>query len=303
MNSEQLRYFELAYKERSFSAAARRVPVSPQGLTRAIHALERELDVPLFSIDDETGLPVPTEYAHELYEFAAVYDSNVRLLGEAFARIRGREEYDVRLGCALGVAGLMGQEFVKAFSAIHPHIHVAYWESNDALCDSALREGSCDLALSTVPVDADFASVALYRCRWYLWVPADGPLAGRASLAVEDLAGYDIAIPGRGYKCYDQLRGLAAEHEVTLGSIFEISELFQTYEFAATGRGLGFTIEPLVRLSVFQGSRVVALPLDGLTWGFDIERLATHALGAAEQALWDWCVAYSKGIPCNRLGA
>ena len=43
--TEQLNYFELAYEERNFSAAARRVPCSPQGLTKAIHALEKELGV------------------------------------------------------------------------------------------------------------------------------------------------------------------------------------------------------------------------------------------------------------------
>lgn len=303
MNTEQLLYFELAYKERSFSAAARRVPVSPQGLTKAIHALERELEVPLFAIDDESGLPVPTEYAHELYEFAAVYDSNTRLLKEAFERIRGREEREVRLGCALGVAGLMGQEFIKKFSAVHPHIRVSYWESNDALCDSALRDGTCDLALTTVPIDPCCSSAPLYRCQWYLWVPADDLLAERDTLGVEDLADRPIAMPGSGYKCFDQLHELARLHGVRLGPIFEISELFQTYEFAATGRGLGFTIEPLVDLSVFRGSMVKALPLSGLSWGFDVERLMTHALGDAEQALWDWCVSYSHDLPCNALDA
>lgn len=64
MNTEQLYYFELAYSEGSFSAAARKVPVSHQGLTKSIRSLERELGVALFTPDPETGLPAPTPYAH-----------------------------------------------------------------------------------------------------------------------------------------------------------------------------------------------------------------------------------------------
>ena len=78
MNTEQLYYFELAYTEGSFSAAARKVPVSHQGLTKSIRSLERELGVTLFAPDPDTGLPAPTPYAQELYEFVTVFHSNLR---------------------------------------------------------------------------------------------------------------------------------------------------------------------------------------------------------------------------------
>lgn len=43
------------------------------------------------------------------------------------------------------------------------------------------------------------------------------------------------------------------------------------------------------------------LPLEGLTRGFDIERLETYAPGDAERALWDWSVSCSQGLLCNSL--
>ena len=80
MNTEQLRYFQLAYKQGSFSAAARMVPVSHQGLTKGIRNLERELGVTLFDYDSDSGRPEPTPFAHELYDFAVVYEANLHLL-------------------------------------------------------------------------------------------------------------------------------------------------------------------------------------------------------------------------------
>lgn len=79
-----------------------------------------------------------------------------------------------------------------------------------------------------------------------------------------------------------------------------MSEIFQLYEFAARGRGVGFTARHHVNLSVFaHDDSVVAVPLRELSWGFGIERLRTHALDNAEQAFWNWCVTYAKRLPSD----
>ena len=302
MNSEQLHYFELAYRERNFSAAARLVPCSPQGMAKSIHALEKELCVPLFDTDEDTGLPVPTEYAHELFEFAAVYDSNLRLLKESFARIRGSERSQIRLACSLGVIGALGPEFLAGFAERHPNVELTYWEAADAQCEQAIAEGERDLGLVVGPYSPDMTVRELYRCPMYFWVHADDPLAVKESLTVEDFAGRDIAIPGEGFRCYERLRRDSAAAQVELGRIFEMSEIFQLYEFAAAGRGLGFTVRHLVGLRTFSRlETVVAVPMANVDWSFGIERLATHALGEAERAFWNWCVHYARRLPSDPL--
>ena len=307
MNTEQLYYFELAYTEGSFSAAARKVPVSHQGLTKSIRSLERELGVTLFSPDAETGLPAPTPYAQELYEFVAVFNSNLRLLNEAFERLRGEESYTVRLGCSLGILGAYGPELLDEFSAAHPNVRVSYWESNDALCDQGLLENRYDIALGVVPLPEGFEGRQLYESPVYFWLRRDDPvavraLAGDGVLEPADLDGRDIAIPGTGFKCFDQLKAYAERHGITLGRCFEMSEIFQLYAYAIAGRGLGFANGTLVDLPVFKANEeVVALPVRGLNWGFAIERLTTHALGEAERQLWDWCVAAARDLPGNTL--
>lgn len=306
MNSEQLRYFELAYTEGNFSAAARRVPVSHQGLTKSIRALEKELGVELFTCDPDTGKPVPTVYAHELFEFAAVYHSNVRLLNESFARLRNDEGSTIRLGCSLGVIGAFGPMFLDRFMEAHPGVDVHYWESNDRLCEQGLLADHYDLALMVSPATEQCTSVPLYRSPVYFWVKRDDPLAQRAAdglrLGIEDLAGRNIAIPGSGFKCFEQLTRLADERKVRLGRLFEMSEIFQLYGYAAQGHALGFANGTLIDLPVFTNdSSLTAVPIDGLDWEFGIECLATHALGEAERQLWDWCVSAAKDLPGNQI--
>ena len=308
MNSDQLRYFELTYTEKSYSAAARRIPVSHQGLTKSIRALERELGVPLFETDGGSPTPVPTPYAHEFYEYVQVLKSNTRLLYEAFDRLRGQERFTVRLGCSLGVLNAFGPELIDDFVAAHPNVEVPYWESNDALCEEGLREGRYDVALCVSPAAQGCEGETLYESPMYFWLRRDDPLVaglaeeGRSSLRVEDLAGRDIAIPGTGFKCLTHLRAAAAAHAIELGRVFELSEIFQLYGYAVEGRVLGFANGTLVDMPVFRrDDTVVALPVEGLTWGFSIERLATHALGEAERWLWNWCLAAARDLPNNAL--
>ena len=297
LNTEYLRYFELAYMEGNFSAAARRVPVSPQGLTKAIHTLEKDLGVPLFNIDDATGSPVPTDYAHELFQYAQVFDSNTHLLQSAFSAIRGGQRSTIRLACSLGVLGAFGPEFLERFHERHPNIDFDYWEASDESVVRNLQKGECGLALLVGQVPVGVQASELYRCRQYFWVNEESPLAGLESLGLSDIAGCDVAIPGAGFDCYRRLAEGAENAGVSLGHVYQISEIFQLYEFAASGRGAGFTVEHLVNLPIFsRDHRAVPVVLEGAQWCFSIACLATHALDDAEQAFWAYCQASAKGL-------
>ena len=294
MNDEQLRSFTLVYETRSYAQAARRSSMSRQGVALAMHALERELGVTLFLVDEGAHVLVPTAFADKLVAFARTHASNLRLLGESFARISGNPERTIRLGCCLGTLGMMGSDFVAGFETRHPHVHIRSYECSDIACDDGLHDETFDLALVATPYCKDFDVREIDRIERMFWVPASDPLAKKASLSAVDLAGRRIAIPGRGFKCYDWLQELARHAHVTLGDVYQMSEIFQLYEFATSGRGLGFTVSNLARLDLFSGedSGVVAVPVDGASEGFGIARLASRALGDAERLFWDWCVSY-----------
>jgi DNA-binding transcriptional LysR family regulator len=301
MNSEQLWHFMLVYECHSYAAAARKVPMSAQGLTKSIRTLERELERPLFSPDD-MGSPEPTSYAVELYEFASVTRSNVRLLEEAFKRIDGEQDHEIRLGCSLGVMGELGPDFLEGFHALEPHIRVLYWETNDELCEEGLKKETYDIALMVTPFSKDFTGQELFRCPVYFWVNVNDPLASHPILTLEDLSDRNIAIPGEGFKCYERLIDETSHKGIEVQRIFQMSEIFHIYEFAASNRGLGFTARNQIGLSMFaHDESVVAIPMAESEWGFGIGRLKTHALSEHERAFWDWCVSYAARLPSDPL--
>lgn len=302
MNSEQLDHFRLVYECHSYAEAARRVPMSAQGLTKSVRSLERELGVSLFEADCETGAPTPTPYAQELIEFVEVTSSNMRLLHDAFRRLDGARRHELKLGCSLGVMGALGPDFLAGFRALRPDVDVSYWETNDRLCEQGLANGSYDLALAVTPFTGSVVGEQLYRCPVYFWVHADDPLASHESLAWEDIAQTAVALPGEGFKCYDAFLEETTRRGIIPRQVFEMSEIFQLYEFAASGRGIGFTARHHLNLSAFaRDETVVAIPLRNAFWGFGIERLRTHALTDVERAFWGWCSSYAKRLPSDPL--
>lgn len=285
MMQDKYDYFMLAYDSPSFSAAAGKVPMSPQGFAKAVRNLERELGVPLFAVEED-GTRRATPYADELYEYAKRMRAERNLLASAFERISSSGYVELRIACSLGVPGLLGSGFLDGFLKQHPDVSITLNEMPDSMCESVLRDGLYDLALTvTSPVD-DFDSHELYSSPVSYWVRNDDPLSERAVLELEDLAQRHLAIPGDDFKCYRDLVGRFEREGVRPPEIVKYSEIFWIYEFVLRGEGIGFTLPHLAALEVFKGSEaVVAVPARGFIWGFGVSHLKAHTLGPREEYL------------------
>ena len=296
MYTEQLDYFMLAYRYRSFSAAVKQVPMSSQGLTKSIRALENELGVTLFAVD-ANGRLNPTPFADELQKFASQFDENRTCLAEAFERIRALERHEIRLGTSLGIIGLFGPGFLESFHSSHPDTHVTINEDSDDVCEANLARGTYDLAFTLAPYDPDFETEELFATRVCFWVPSADSLANRGELSVADLAGRTIAIPGKDFKCYRSLLSECDAAGIEIAEIVPSSEIFWIYEYALHGSGLGFTIEPHTQLPMFQTSEeVVAIPCKELSWRFGISRLKGRDSTPPEQAFCTYTVEYARKL-------
>ena len=285
MQNDKCDYFILAYDSPSFSAAAARIPMTPQGFTKAIHNLERELGVPLFT-SSEDGTRRPTPYADEFYEFAKHLQAERNLLESAFERIASSGYVEIRVASALGIPGLLGLDFPNGFTAEHPDVSVTLNELPDSMCEAVVRDGLYDLALTVLPVEREFHTLELYSSPVSYWVRSDDPLSARGVLEPEDLAQRRLAIPGDDFKCYRDLLARFEREGVHPPEIVKYSEIFWIYEFVLRGEGIGFTLPHLASLEVFSGSdAVTVVPAQGFTWGFGVSHLKAHTLGPREEDL------------------
>jgi DNA-binding transcriptional LysR family regulator len=293
LNTEHLHYFAHVYDMRSYNAAAKRASLTTTGLAKAMRSLEKSLGVELFEKDDLGNLE-PTEYADALHHFFLNYESDFSLLRETIERIRAQKNNVIRFGSCQGMWGLMGPSFLFDLNRAHPDITLSYSEYTDRECEVGLLNQHFDLAFTVAPYSQDFVTTELFTDIVCFWVNTKFALARKEALAAWDFEGLDIAIPGKEYKVYNALLKLCAESDVTLGEIYETSELYRIFDFVAKGYGLGFTLSSVNALEMFsEYPKVCCVPSKDLTLRFGISYLPYRNLTEPEQRFYDFCVKYA----------
>lgn len=297
LNTDQLSYFTVLYANRSFALAAKRIPITAQGLIRAIRRLETELDVPLFDIDD-AGVPHPTPYADILNKYLLRWNRDWLSLQEQFARLKAQAIQEVRLGASMGVLGIFGSGFIEGFERAHPGITLNLKEFDDESLDKGLRNEFYDMAITLHPFDETLVTTELFSTAIGFWVPKDSQLAGRPSLCVADLAGQTLSWPPKSYKIYGTLMRLCREAGVQLGHIYESEQMFTIFNFVQEGKGLGFTLPQIAGIPVFSHIDAVAcIPSSDITLRCGISYQPSHALTPSERHFYDYTVDYVRRCP------
>lgn len=175
MNMNQLAFFKAMYERRNYTAVARSIPMSRQGLVKSLASLEQELEVPLFEASS-TGNPVATKYADALYSFSTqMLELNETMLRQ-LARIK-QEERTIRLCASTGVLGFLGAGFLGRFRELYSDIDVIQDELPDLHCEDGLRDGDYDLAITVNPFINEFETIPMYLNDRYARLARHDPLA------------------------------------------------------------------------------------------------------------------------------
>ncbi|MGK3202043.1 LysR family transcriptional regulator [Amycolatopsis sp. MEPSY49] len=182
----QLRYFVAVADETSFTRAAAGLHIAQQSLSQQITVLERGLGARLFDRDPRgTRLTaIGKLFLPEARAVLARADEAVTTLGRA---LRG-EIGSVRLAFLTTTANYLLPPILRAVRERYPDLTVTTAEAPIAELVDGLREGRFDLAFTRPPLVPDLSSRTLLTEEVCAVLPADHPLADRASLKLADLA-------------------------------------------------------------------------------------------------------------------
>jgi DNA-binding transcriptional LysR family regulator len=186
MDLRSLRYFVAVAEERHFGRAAARLHMTQPPLSRAIRQLESDVGALLLhrSPAGVTLTPAGT----------ALYD-------EARALLEHAEQAQARVTAAAGTASLTigtladsaeqaGGGLADAFRQRNPGVQVRVREGDFTDPTAGLRAGRVDVALTRLPFDRTGVSTRVLRADPVgVVLRGDDPLAGRAELRLDDLAG------------------------------------------------------------------------------------------------------------------
>ncbi|HEX4221448.1 MAG TPA: LysR family transcriptional regulator [Pseudonocardiaceae bacterium] len=220
MELRELRAFVAVVEEGGLSAAARRLHVSQPSLTQTMHALERELGVPLLT-RTSTGT-TPTDAGRRLLTEARAVLARYEQAVAAVARQDSACGGVLRLGVPLELPpDLLAKPFADLATAC-PDTRVNARHLSTAAQFAALRAGELDIGLvreSPIGPDLDAVPVVDERLGVLLATSIVGERAGPDGVRLEALAGLDwVGFPRSGSPAwYDQLTGTMRGHGIEVG--------------------------------------------------------------------------------------
>jgi DNA-binding transcriptional LysR family regulator len=148
MKQDQLVALEAIVITGTFRGAAVRLNKSQSAVSHAIRVLEAELQVTLFSRD--AYRPALTPEGEIFYREASRVLRQMRELGTTAARLRAREEAELRLAvtATLPLAPLLGA--LADLSRRHPATHIRLATETMGGPIARLMEGKADIAIATL---------------------------------------------------------------------------------------------------------------------------------------------------------
>jgi len=198
ISKSQIRSLIAIVENGSFTQAARAVDVSHTSLQRAARDLERTLRVPLYAQAASGIMATPA---------AAVFARKMKL---ALREIEyGFDEVQAARGNAggsidIGAMLLAGSEAIASvideFARTYPNAHVRMLNGNASDMFGCLRAGDVDMVIGLLREKASegLAHRALVGTPYVIVGRHGHPLAGKASVTLDDLANYDwiVGTPG-----------------------------------------------------------------------------------------------------------
>lgn len=199
MDITTMRYFVQLAEHKTYARAARESYISPQGLWRSIHALEKELDAPLV-LKTGAGL-VFTEAGERFLTFAKTVLQEYQAFNRDLDVLTEAGKNQIRAAFVIGSFGALDPGLLDRFQKDYPQIRLNYRQFPDHQVDEKLIRKEYRIGLTRYPFrQEDLTTEVFLQVPLYIWVNRKNPLSQKPYLTVSDLKDQPLIGVGPEYK-------------------------------------------------------------------------------------------------------
>lgn len=244
MNLRDLSYLIAVAEEGHFGRAAAGCFVSQPTLSTQIRKLERELGVTL--MERARGRVLLTPVGAEVVERARAALAAVADM-EALARAaRDPESGVVQLGVLPTSGPYLMPHVLRRVRERYPRVQLRLVEEKTDALLARLRTGKLDAVICALPVEDDgLHTEMLFEEPFVLATPLDHRLAGKADLAIADLADEQLLLLEQGHCLRDQALDVCRMAGAAEKAQFQATSLETLREMVAVDVG-GITLLPVL---------------------------------------------------------
>jgi LysR family hydrogen peroxide-inducible transcriptional activator len=236
MELQQLRYVVAIAETGNFTRAAARCNVAQPSLSQQIIGLEKELGHKLFHRLGHKA--VPTEAG------TVFLDRARRILLEVENTTKELSDHPslerrVTIGAIPTLAPFLLPALIARCRERYPNIQINIREDFKIHLLESVIDGDLDLAVAALPVkDPRLFIEPLLREPLLLVVGKNHPLAARAAVKAEDLAGETFALLGSSSSLAEQIRAFCGDHHFEPRIGFRCSQVATVKALVALGAGI-----------------------------------------------------------------
>lgn len=191
MDSTQLTYFKVVCEEKSFTKAAKRMFISPQGINKAIHRLEDELGAPLFE-NTPDGL-ILTECGYMLRSQVEPYLTLHNHIIDAVEVMKMRSNYKLSIGIKHGFSDILRKNFLCDFILQNPDIQTTISAFTAQALKAEMQDPSVKVWIVPGPFDThSFEVLHENKAKMFLLASRSHPLAKYKAVSLEQISEYPL---------------------------------------------------------------------------------------------------------------
>ena len=298
MELRNLYYFLQVCDDKSFSAAATRLYITQQALSKSVKALEKELGSELFKKTGNTIRLPP--YGEAICPICREMVRNFEAGIKKIRSITPDGAAPLRMAAAYQAVDTLSFTLIEDFHQTHPDIYIRCDAMPDLPAEKAVLDGEADFVLGIgMPQPRDqFDSWLIRPLALCIMAGPGHPLYTQDALRMSDLDGLTLHCAGPQFKTYHLLRKKAADAGITLHLIPTSGNLYTTYRNVfARGRAvigiLGAQGEPEL-----DAVRQIPFEDPELNWDIYLSCRKDYRRSAAEEAFFTYIRSFSN--PENR---
>ena len=255
MTLTQLEIFSLVAELHGFTAAANRLGISQSAVSHALKSLEQELGVEL--LRRHQSQVELSDIGQQLLLRARAMLGLANTLRQEAADARGMKRGTLRIGSFGPTSSIkLLPTILQHYRAAHPGIEVHIDEGPDRQVIQWLEERRIDIGFVVLPEER-FDTVALFEDQMVALLPANHPLAARASLTLSDLCHDPFVLTEAGYS--ELVSRLFSAARLTPNIRYRCSQLLSTLD--TVGRGDALTVVAEGSLPAYHDDRYLKKPL------------------------------------------
>lgn len=198
MNNNQIRLFVKIAETGSFTKAGLELNMTQPAVSRAISALETEMDVKLLLRDRRSGLMLTEVGKRVLILFREILSGFNKVEQEISAE-KGLEKGLIRIGAFPVAAAYFVPKMIRSIKSRYPGIEISVHEGSVAEVKEWLETRQIDVGL-IIPPHEEFETIPLFREKLYAVLPGGHPLGQHQVIDVKDLQHEPMMICRAGYE-------------------------------------------------------------------------------------------------------